>query len=72
MLAELRDYLNLSYAGEARSSHNDLRVASSSLTDWLAGESTQPSINRENIAFFGKSSPGSGEIKVMVTEPRQR
>jgi hypothetical protein len=51
MVAELRDYLNLCYDGEATVA-TEIGVESSSLADWLVGESTQPSITRENSRFF--------------------
>jgi hypothetical protein len=42
MVAELRDYLNLRYDGEATVA-TEIGVESSSLADWLVGESsTQP------------------------------
>jgi hypothetical protein len=52
MVAELRDYLSLRYDGEATLA-TEIGVESSSLADWLVGESsTQPSITRENSRFF--------------------
>jgi hypothetical protein len=52
MVAELRDYLSLRYEGEAAVA-TEIGIESSSLADWLVGESsTQPSITRENSRFF--------------------
>jgi len=54
MVAELRDYLNLRYDGEA-TVDTEIGVESSSLADWLVGESsTQPRSTRENPRFFRK------------------
>jgi hypothetical protein len=39
MVAELRDYLNLRYDGEATVA-TEIGVESSSLADWLVGESS--------------------------------
>jgi hypothetical protein len=71
MMAELRDYLNLRYNGEGTVA-TEIGVESSSLADWLVGESTSPESSVKIPAFYGKPPPRSGEIKVMVMETRQR
>jgi hypothetical protein len=64
MVAELRDYLNLCYKGEATVA-TEIGLESSSLADWLVGESsTQPSITRENERFFLEiTAPGLGRLR---------
>ena len=69
---ELRDYLNLRYDGEATVAAK-IGVASTSLSKWLVGKSNPSPESRLKIrALFGRSPLRSGEIKVMVTETRQR